>query len=271
MTTADPEWTFLITILFCLSKALQFKGNQPSNSLTIMGHGRFVLSSYCVALLFNWFFLHEQDRNASEASQHLFSATPWAFYSCLTSQTRDPFSRFRAGLSSWKFMHIVIIPTLFYAATNLTWITWGWWTANAPRIWPRNSMYRTLKRALTQVKHEAASENFQGRDNNQPLSTGENVAKAVEMLLERVMLRMDTLSLPGRMLPITMPPVVNGHDDRIRLENASEKTKCNCWRPYPLALHDVLIKLYLAQVISMLIINEMWQIIFPTRLVNETY
>jgi hypothetical protein len=64
------------------------------------------------------------------------------------------------------------------------------------------------------------------------LSTGENVSKAVEMLLDKVMLRMDTLSMPGRMLPITMPTVENGHEtelsERIRLENASEKSKCNC-------------------------------------------
>lgn len=56
--------------------------------------------------------------------------------------------------------------------------------------------------------------------------------KAVEMLLEKVMQRMDkVMSLPGRMLPITFPPAKNGHeeaDDRIRLESASDKTKCNC-------------------------------------------
>lgn len=61
-------------------------------------------------------------------------------------------------------------------------------------------------------------------------SAGENVNKAVEMLLDKVMLRMDAvMSLPGRMLPITLPSMQNGHDeDRITLENASEKSKCNC-------------------------------------------
>lgn len=62
--------------------------------------------------------------------------------------------------------------------------------------------------------------------------SGENVNKAVEMLLEKVMLRMDkVMSLPGRMLPITFPPASNGHeetDERIKLESASDKTKCNC-------------------------------------------
>lgn len=58
------------------------------------------------------------------------------------------------------------------------------------------------------------------------------MSKAVEMLLDKVMLRMDkVMSLPGRMLQITLPPTENGHeenDSRIRLENASEKSKCNC-------------------------------------------
>lgn len=62
--------------------------------------------------------------------------------------------------------------------------------------------------------------------------SGENVNKAVDMLLEKVMLRMDkVMSLPGRMLPITFPTATNGHgetDERIRLESASDKTKCNC-------------------------------------------
>lgn len=51
------------------------------------------------------------------------------------------------------------------------------------------------------------------------------------MLLDRVMLRMDTLSLPGRMLPIALPPTENGHEengDRIKLEHASDISKCNC-------------------------------------------
>lgn len=62
---------------------------------------------------------------------------------------------------------------------------------------------------------------------------GENVNKAVEMLLDLVMLRMDTVmssALPGRMLPIGMPSE-NGKDenkDSIRLEHASDKSKCNC-------------------------------------------
>lgn len=62
--------------------------------------------------------------------------------------------------------------------------------------------------------------------------SGENVNKAVDMLLEKVMLRMDkVMSLPGRMLPSTFPPSANGHEDtdeRIKLESASDKTKCNC-------------------------------------------
>lgn len=61
---------------------------------------------------------------------------------------------------------------------------------------------------------------------------GENVSKAVELLLDRVMLRMDkVMSLPGRMLSITMPPTGNGHEEnnvRISLENSSENSKCNC-------------------------------------------
>lgn len=67
---------------------------------------------------------------------------------------------------------------------------------------------------------------------NSIVDTGENVSKAVEMLLDRVMLRMESLSLPGRMLPINMYPIDrNGHDeqsDRIKLEHASDKSKCNC-------------------------------------------
>lgn len=51
------------------------------------------------------------------------------------------------------------------------------------------------------------------------------------MLLDRVMLRMEALSLPGRMLPIATLPVKNGRDEqteRIKLEHASDKSKCNC-------------------------------------------
>ncbi|CRK93096.1 CLUMA_CG006494, isoform A [Clunio marinus] len=62
--------------------------------------------------------------------------------------------------------------------------------------------------------------------------TGENVSKAVEMLLDKVMLRMDTLSFPGRMLPITLPPLVenshNGNDASIKLDNTTARSKCNC-------------------------------------------
>lgn len=58
------------------------------------------------------------------------------------------------------------------------------------------------------------------------------MSKAVEMLLDKVMLRMDkVMSLPGRMLPINFAPNENGHDEnngRVRLESASEKSKCNC-------------------------------------------
>lgn len=58
------------------------------------------------------------------------------------------------------------------------------------------------------------------------------MSKAVEMLLERVMIRMETLSFPGRMLPINnVESAENGHevpDDRIRLEHATDKSKCNC-------------------------------------------
>lgn len=56
--------------------------------------------------------------------------------------------------------------------------------------------------------------------------------KAVEMLLDRVMLRMETLSFPGRILPpMSVQPLQNGHDapdDRIKLEQTADKTKCNC-------------------------------------------
>ena len=52
------------------------------------------------------------------------------------------------------------------------------------------------------------------------------------MLLDRVMLRMESLSFPGRILPpMSIPPLQNGHDapdDRIKLEQAGDKTKCNC-------------------------------------------
>lgn len=49
------------------------------------------------------------------------------------------------------------------------------------------------------------------------------------------MLRMETMSLPGRMLPITLPAFENGNghsennENSIKLEHASDKTKCNCW------------------------------------------
>ncbi|KAG5683519.1 hypothetical protein PVAND_012793 [Polypedilum vanderplanki] len=62
--------------------------------------------------------------------------------------------------------------------------------------------------------------------------TGENVSKAVEMLLDRVMLRMESLSFPGRMLPVNVLPIENGQseapEERIRLEHATDKSKCNC-------------------------------------------
>lgn len=61
------------------------------------------------------------------------------------------------------------------------------------------------------------------------LSTGENVSKAVEMLLDRVMLRMESLSFPGRMLPIKVGE--NGNEksnEPIRLDEAVDKSKCNC-------------------------------------------
>lgn len=62
------------------------------------------------------------------------------------------------------------------------------------------------------------------------LLPGENINKAVEMLLDKVMLRMENLSLPGR-LPINLLPSENGHGESsgsVKLEHASEKTKCNC-------------------------------------------
>ena len=59
-------------------------------------------------------------------------------------------------------------------------------------------------------------------------STGENVSKAVELLLDRVMLRMETLSLPGRMLPIGNTSIKNGEHEPIRLEDAEDKSKCIC-------------------------------------------
>lgn len=62
--------------------------------------------------------------------------------------------------------------------------------------------------------------------------TGENVNKAVEMLLDRVMLRMESLAFPGRILPpMSVLSLQNGHDstdDRIRLEQIEDKSKCNC-------------------------------------------
>lgn len=97
-----------------------------------------------------------------------------------------------------------------------------------------------LKRALTQVKNAQRAFKVTNQKHKAFVfsfslsisTTGENVGKAVEMLLDRVMLRMDkVMSLPGRMLSITMPPTENGHEEnnvRIRLESASEKSKCNC-------------------------------------------
>lgn len=51
------------------------------------------------------------------------------------------------------------------------------------------------------------------------------------MLLERVMLRMETLSLPGKMLPLNNHPTKNGDhqpDQPIRLEDAPDKSNCIC-------------------------------------------
>lgn len=105
---------------------------------------------------------------------------------------------------------------------------------HAPKIWLKGTTFRTLKHQLTQ----AGEQWFFKVASHQPYTIvfilsalGENVAKAVEMLLDRVMLRMDTLSLPGRMLPIALPPTENGHEengDRIKLEHASDISKCNC-------------------------------------------
>lgn len=102
-------------------------------------------------------------------------------------------------------------------------------------------MFLTSRRVLSQVNisHDVAPIKVTAQQHHTSLFllvdaslSGENVNKAVEMLLERVMLRMDkVMSLPGRMLPITFPPSDNGHDktdERIRLENAADKTKCNC-------------------------------------------
>lgn len=51
------------------------------------------------------------------------------------------------------------------------------------------------------------------------------------MLLERVMQRMETLSLPGRMLQLTNAPNKNGDhlpEPPIRLEDIPEKSNCIC-------------------------------------------
>lgn len=68
---------------------------------------------------------------------------------------------------------------------------------------------------------------------------GENVSKAVEILLDKVMLRMENCmtELPGRrlLLPSMLQSNTNGNSNgndelnsRIRIERVPDKAKCNC-------------------------------------------
>lgn len=155
---------------------------------------------------------------------------------------RNHFSKSKIGSSSSRFTPIVIILTLFCVATNWTWIICGSLTAHERRIWRKSIAFRILKQAHIQVSFvfdvKVGSQQHNERFLFLPFFSpivplGENVNKAVEMLLDMVMLRMDTVmssALPGRMLPIGMTSE-NGQDenkDSIRLEHASDKSKCNC-------------------------------------------
>lgn len=62
-------------------------------------------------------------------------------------------------------------------------------------------------------------------------ATGENVASSIEMLLDRVMKRMETSVLKSQMLAVTgYHSDENGHEknDRIKIIDLPDKSKCNC-------------------------------------------
>lgn len=62
-------------------------------------------------------------------------------------------------------------------------------------------------------------------------ATGENVANSIEMLLDRVMKRMETSVLKEQILAVTgYQADGNGHEknDRIKIVDLPEKSKCNC-------------------------------------------